>query len=260
MTTRNWNPATLTVLLAIVLFGGGVILGQRLMFRRFGVQLRDVQAELFFDRIVQEREIKALLARGCITEAIGEISNHELVDRKTPFGFCARKTGQRHHRVHQRARLECLERTRLARGCFQEYVARVPKVRTSISFHPALLALALLCGCATRPTEISHIVVMTKVRPDPAHPVQLGENYPPESKLLHEEGECKVKLTVAADGAVRDVSLTKSTGYPRLDQACLEAFVHGGLLPATRDGQPSTTTLEIPITWKLAATPTQVAH
>ena len=69
-----------------------------------------------------------------------------------------------------------------------------------------------------------------------------------ESKLLHEEGVCKVKLTVTADGTVRDVSLTKSTGYPRLDQACSEAFVHGGLLSATRNGQPITTTLEIPIT------------
>jgi protein TonB len=124
----------------------------------------------------------------------------------------------------------------------------------------ALLALAVLCGCATRPTEISHTVVMTKVRTDPAHPVQLGENYPAESKLLHEEGVCKVKLTVTADGTVRDVSLTKSTGCPKLDQACSEAFVHGGLLPATRDGQPITTTLEIPITWKLAAPPSQAAH
>jgi TonB family protein len=62
-----------------------------------------------------------------------------------------------------------------------------------------------------------------------------------------------VKLTGTADGTVRDVSLTKSTGYPRLDQACLDAFIHGGLLPATQDGKLVTTTLEIPITWKLAA-------
>jgi hypothetical protein len=91
MTTRNWTLATLTILLAVVLFGGGVILGQRLMFGRFGVQLRGVQAELLFDRIVQEREIRALLARGCATEAIGEISNHELADRKTLSDFVHEK-------------------------------------------------------------------------------------------------------------------------------------------------------------------------
>lgn len=115
------------------------------------------------------------------------------------------------------------------------------------------LGIIALASCATQPTQNTHMVVMTKVRPDPAHPVQLGENYPTESKRLHEEGVCKVRLTVAADGTVHDVSLTKSAGYPRLDQACLEAFVHGGLLPATEDGRPIATTLEIPITWKLPA-------
>jgi TonB family protein len=134
-----------------------------------------------------------------------------------------------------------------------------PSCGAYVRYLAALLVLAVLCGCATRPSETAHTVIITKVRPDPAHPVQLGENYPAESKLLHEEGVCKVKLTVTADGAVRDVSLTKSTGYPRLDQACSEAFVHGGLLPATRDGKAITTTLEIPITWKLAATPLQAA-
>lgn len=64
-----------------------------------------------------------------------------------------------------------------------------------------------------------------------------------------------MKLTVTADSAVRDVSLTESTGNPRLDQACREALAHGGLLPATQDGKPITTTLEIPITWRLAAAP-----
>jgi TonB family protein len=117
----------------------------------------------------------------------------------------------------------------------------------------AMLVSAVLCGCATQPTEVTHKVVMTKVRADPAHPVRF--DYPLNSKILREEGVCKVKLTVTADGTVRDMSLTVSTGYPRLDQACLEAFVHGGLLPATEDGKPITTTLEIPITWTLAAAP-----
>jgi protein TonB len=89
-----------------------------------------------------------------------------------------------------------------------------------------------------------HAAVTTKVRSDPAHPVRLGENYPAESKRRNEEGMCKVRLTVTADGTVHDVTLTKSTGYSRLDQACLEAFVHGGLLPATQNGVPVTTTLE----------------
>ena len=119
----------------------------------------------------------------------------------------------------------------------------------------ATVVLVALCSCATQPPAVAHKVIMTKVRPDPAHPLRIGENYPAESRVLHEEGMCSVKLTVTADGAIRDVSLTQSTGYPRLDEACLEVFAHGGLLPATEDGKPVTTTLEIPITWKLAAAP-----
>jgi hypothetical protein len=83
MTKRNWTITVATLSLAIVLFVGGVILGQRLMFRAFAVQVRGVQAMLLFNRIVQEREIKTLLERGCANVAIGEISNNELADRKT---------------------------------------------------------------------------------------------------------------------------------------------------------------------------------
>jgi hypothetical protein len=87
MTKRNWTIITLTALLAVVLFGVGVSLGQRQMFSAFGAQLRGVQATLLFDRILQEREIKSLLERGCVTQAIGEISNNELADRQTLAGF-----------------------------------------------------------------------------------------------------------------------------------------------------------------------------
>jgi hypothetical protein len=87
MTKRNWTIAAILMVLVIVLLGVGVMLGQRLMYVGIGVQLRGVQAGWLFDRIVREREIKSLLARGCVTEAIGEISNNELADRKTLSGF-----------------------------------------------------------------------------------------------------------------------------------------------------------------------------
>lgn len=91
MRKRSWTMAAVSVVLAIALFGVGVIVGQRLMFRAFSTQLRGVQATLLFDRIVQEREIKSLLARGCVKVAIGEISNSELADRKTLAGFVHEK-------------------------------------------------------------------------------------------------------------------------------------------------------------------------
>ncbi|MBC7983646.1 MAG: energy transducer TonB [Candidatus Obscuribacterales bacterium] len=47
--------------------------------------------------------------------------------------------------------------------------------------------------------------------------------YPPASRRFDEEGMVLVKLTVAANGRVIDAAVQTSSGYPRLDQAALEA-------------------------------------
>jgi TonB family protein len=102
----------------------------------------------------------------------------------------------------------------------------------------------------------THAVVATNVRMDPAHPLYIGEEYYPEaSKRLGEQGDCRVKVTVTAEGEVRDAILTKSSGYPRLDQACMDGLQGAHLLPATLDGKPITKTVEVPISWKLSAPP-----
>jgi len=87
MTNGNWGMGAGTALLGIAVFTGGIFAGERMSLARFGVQLKGVQASLLIDRIVQEAEIKTLLTRGCITEAIGEVSNQELSDRKMLSGF-----------------------------------------------------------------------------------------------------------------------------------------------------------------------------
>jgi TonB family protein len=85
-----------------------------------------------------------------------------------------------------------------------------------------------------------------------SHPIHLGEQYyPPESRRLGEQGKCLVKITVTAQGEIRDVTLTKSTGYPRLDQACVDGFKGAHMRPAIRDGKPVTLTKEIPVNWTL---------
>jgi TonB family protein len=85
---------------------------------------------------------------------------------------------------------------------------------------------------------------------DPKNPPHIGEAYyPTESVRLHEKGTCKVSVTVTADGKIQNIKLTESSGYPRLDKACLDAFADGGLLPATVDGKPIDMTVELPISW-----------
>jgi protein TonB len=92
----------------------------------------------------------------------------------------------------------------------------------------------------------------TPVRPDPKHPLKIGEDYYPDaSKRANEEGRCIVSMTVSADGRITNESIQTSSGFPRLDEACLKG-VHGQrMLPATEDGKPVDKTVSIPIVWKL---------
>ena len=87
---------------------------------------------------------------------------------------------------------------------------------------------------------------------DPRHPFKIGEEYYPDaSKRANEEGRCIVLMTVAADGRITNESIQTSSGFPRLDDACLKG-VHGQrMLPATEEGKPVEKTVSIPIVWKL---------
>ncbi len=103
---------------------------------------------------------------------------------------------------------------------------------------------------AAPPPPTPHAV--TNVSMDPRHPLKIGEDYYPDaSKRANEEGRCIVSMTVGADGTIKNESIQTSSGFPRLDEACLKG-VHGQKMkPATEDGKPVEKTVSIPIVWKL---------
>ena len=92
----------------------------------------------------------------------------------------------------------------------------------------------------------------TNIKMDPKHPLKIGEDYYPDaSKRANEEGRCTVQVTVAIDGKITSEKIETSSGFPRLDEACLKG-VHGQrVIPATEDGKPVERTVSIPIVWKL---------
>ncbi len=92
----------------------------------------------------------------------------------------------------------------------------------------------------------------TGVAVDPKHPLHIGEDYYPDaSKRAGEEGRCIVQVTVSADGRITNEAIQQSSGFPRLDEACLKG-VHGQRMkPATEDGKPIEKTASLPIVWKL---------
>jgi periplasmic protein TonB len=92
----------------------------------------------------------------------------------------------------------------------------------------------------------------TSIKQDPKHPLHIGEEYYPDaSKRANEEGRCIVTITVGVDGKISNEAIQTSSGFPRLDEACLKG-VHGQrMLAATEEGKPVAKTVTIPIVWKL---------
>jgi TonB family protein len=92
----------------------------------------------------------------------------------------------------------------------------------------------------------------TNPRMDPTHPLKIGRAYYPlESLRAKEQGRCVVRVTVGADGWLKDASIEQSTGYPTLDRACLDAVAGGHLIPATENGMRVEQTISLPIVWSL---------
>jgi len=73
--------------------------------------------------------------------------------------------------------------------------------------------------------------------------------YPPISKRLNEEGVVTLQMLVAANGAVEDARVAKSSGYPRLDNAAIAMARGGGIpvVPGTQDGKPAEMWLTIAV-------------
>lgn len=60
--------------------------------------------------------------------------------------------------------------------------------------------------------------------------------YPPLSKRRGEEGVVILELLITAEGRVSDLKVSQSSGFPRLDQAALDAVERWRYEPARRNG------------------------
>lgn len=75
--------------------------------------------------------------------------------------------------------------------------------------------------------------------------------YPSASRRLSEEGRVVATITVAADGKAGAVTVTQSSGFPRLD-AAVECVVRRlPFEPGKRDGQAVDSQVSVPIVFKL---------
>ena len=75
--------------------------------------------------------------------------------------------------------------------------------------------------------------------------------YPALSRRLGEEGKVLLKVRVSAQGSALEVAVSKSSGFPRLDAAGVDAVTRWRFVPARRGDEAIESSVVVPITFAL---------
>ena len=75
--------------------------------------------------------------------------------------------------------------------------------------------------------------------------------YPAQDVRLGNEGTVMLSVYVLANGAVGEVRLLQSSGFPRLDASALTEARRWKFKPGTEDGKPAAMWKQLPITFRL---------
>lgn len=79
---------------------------------------------------------------------------------------------------------------------------------------------------------------VTPPRTDAAHLNNPAPPYPALSRRLGEQGRVMLDVYILPDGSVGEIKLNKSSGFPRLDNAALQAVKTWKYVPARRGDKP----------------------
>jgi TonB family protein len=133
--------------------------------------------------------------------------------------------------------------------------ARIAALVLGLSLSGALSSIAS-GSASTQTTSVpDESIVRTPVKLDPLRPPKIGEQfYPRDSLRHHEQGKCVVRMEIGGNGDVLAEQLLISTGFPLLDSACVVAFLDGHFIPATLNGKPIVSWINIPTIWKIDST------
>lgn len=108
-------------------------------------------------------------------------------------------------------------------------VADQPTVRPAPAAPPAPPAPPAVAKAPAGPAEVGDLSARLISFLAPAYPL--------ESRRLREEGTVVLGLLLGVDGRVSEISVTSSSGSPRLDKAALEAVRKWRWAPLTRGGE-----------------------
>jgi len=76
--------------------------------------------------------------------------------------------------------------------------------------------------------------------------------YPEEAKQMRQQGVVMVSVEVGADGHPTDVSVSRSSGFPQLDEAAVRGVRRWIFEPARAAGLPVSSHVEVPVRFSLS--------
>jgi protein TonB len=106
---------------------------------------------------------------------------------------------------------------------------------------------------APAPAEASSAapVAVTAARFNAAYLHNPEPKYPSISRRTGEEGKVMLKVRVTADGLAAAVTIDKSSGYERLDEAARDVVTRWRFVPAKRGDEAIEATVIVPIVFRL---------
>lgn len=108
-----------------------------------------------------------------------------------------------------------------------------------------LPVFAVLAACGPSPSNTAPVIPATEVAavqtPPPDYPIELA--------CSGVGGVSTLRVVVGPQGTPTDVSVTASSGNRQLDDAAMQRVREWKFNPATRNGQPVPTTIQVPVTF-----------
>jgi protein TonB len=116
-----------------------------------------------------------------------------------------------------------------------------------------VFAAGVLAGCTSLADSPMRLAESS---PQPQFPKTQGvgnarATYPADSRAKGEQGRVVVKVLIDVDGRGSRAEVQKSSGYPSLDKAALDAVTTWKYVPAKRNGVPEAMWFDVPIVFSL---------
>src|SRR5271163_4313746 len=132
------------------------------------------------------------------------------------------------------------------------WLVSVAVLASNILFTVVTRALEALQSPPTQQPAETAIADRATVGIDIHQPPKIGfEYYPKESLRRKEQGTALIRLYAASDGSVPAAQVVVSSGFARLDEASLIAWVDAKIRPAILLGQPVSKWINVPTQWTI---------